>query len=259
VDAMFGFSSSRIDRMFYNEFQLWDNTFPDLKYQFGTDPNKYNTSNYGLLSKGILRTQADVDALLSKYPNYTINKKVPQVGWLYFEDTNGDGAISEKDQVPMFNSTNSFGVGFNFNFSYKTLSLSANLVTRFGGKQFFDSKSKAPAKVSVNVPAYWKDHWTPETPDAKFPRYDDASIDAGWNSDFWAVSGTMIRINNMTLAYRLPKAFLSKIGIADSRLVLTGNNLWTLYNPLKYRDPYSSTIYDYPTLRTISLGLNVSL
>jgi TonB-linked SusC/RagA family outer membrane protein len=258
-DIMFGFANNRIDRMFYNEFQLWDTTYPDLKYQFGTDTKKYNTANYGLISKGMLRTQADVDALLAKYPNYTINKKVPQVGWLYYEDTNGDGAITEKDQVPMFNTTNSFGVGFNVGISYKTLSLNTNFVTRFGGKEFYDSKSKAPAKISVNVPAYWKDHWTPETPDAKFPRYDDASIEAGWNSDFWAVSGTMIRINSMTLTYKMPKDFLSKIGLADSRLVLTGNNLWTIINPLKYKDPYSSTIYDYPTLRTISLGLNVSL
>ncbi|MNY18279.1 hypothetical protein D3C86_1516500 [compost metagenome] len=63
----------------------------------------------------------------------------------------------------------------------------------------------------------------------------------------------------MTLTYKIPKPFLTKIGLADSRLVLTGNNLWTIINPLKYKDPYSSTIYDYPTLRTISLGLNVSL
>ncbi|SMC39943.1 SusC/RagA family TonB-linked outer membrane protein [Pedobacter africanus] len=259
TDVMFGFSNNRIDRMFYNEFQLWDITYPDLKYQFGTDSKKYNSANYGLISKGMFRTQAEVDAFLNENPTYTINNKIPQVGWLYYEDTNGDGKITEKDQVPMFNNTNSFGVGFNVGVTYKTFSLSTNFVTRFGGKEFYDSKSKAPASTTVNVPAYWKDHWTPENPNAKFPRYDDASIGAGWNSDFWAVSGTMIRINSMTLTYKMPKSFLNKIGIADSRLVLTGNNLWTIINPLKYKDPYSSTIYDYPTLRTISLGLNVSL
>lgn len=259
TDILFGFANSRIDQMFYNEFQLWDITYPDLKYQFGTDPNKYNSGNYGLISKGMLRTQADVDALLNQYPTYTINNRVPQVGWLYYEDTNGDGKITEKDQVPMFESTNSFGIGFNVAISYKTLSLSTNFVTRFGGKVFFDSKSKAPASTTVNVPAYWRDHWTPENPNAEFPRFDDAGIAAGWNSTFWARSGTMIRINNMTLTYKMPKSLLSRVGIADSRLVLTGNNLWTIVNPLKYKDPYSSTIYDYPTLRTISLGLNISL
>ncbi|RZK56389.1 MAG: SusC/RagA family TonB-linked outer membrane protein, partial [Pedobacter sp.] len=110
----FGFTNYRTDKMFYNQFQLWDNTYPDLKYMFGTDPRKYNSSNYGLISKGMLRTQADVDALLNKYPTYTINSKVPQVGWLYYEDINGDGKITEKDQTTMYESTNS-KIGFGIN------------------------------------------------------------------------------------------------------------------------------------------------
>ncbi|KLT64421.1 TonB-dependent receptor [Pedobacter sp. BMA] len=259
TDVMFGFGNSRIDRMFYNQFQLWDITYPDLKYQFGTNPNVYNSSNYGLISKGMFRSQAEVDAFLNKNPTYTINGSVPQVGWLYYEDTNGDGKITEKDQTLMFKSTNGFGVGFNVGLNYKSFSLATNFVTRFGGKVFFDAKSKAPASNTVNVPAYWKDHWTPENPNAAFPRYDDPSIAAGWNSTFWARSGTMIRINNMTLTYKMPKSLTSRLGLSDSRLVVAGNNLWTIVNPLDYKDPYSSTIYDYPTLRTISVGLNVSL
>ncbi|WP_316829908.1 TonB-dependent receptor [Pedobacter aquatilis] len=259
TDVMFGFGNSRIDRMFYNQFQLWDITYPDLKYQFGTNPNVYNSSNFGLISKGMLRTQAEVDEFLNKNPTYTINGQVPQVGWLYYEDINGDGKITEKDQTLMFKKTNGFGFGFNVGLTYKSFVLNTNFVTRFGGKVFFDAKSKAPASTTVNVPAYWRDHWTPENTNAEFPRYDDPSIAAGWNSTFWARSGTMIRINNMTLAYRLPKMLLSKLGLSDSRLVLAGNNLWTIINPLDYKDPYSSTIYDYPTLRTISVGLNVSL
>lgn len=260
TNVNFGFSNHMTDRMFYNAFQLYDNTFPDMKYAFGTDPRKYNSSNFGLISKGILRTQAELDALLNQHPTYTIDSKVPQVGWLYYEDTNGDGKITEKDQVPMFNTTNAaIGFGVTFGLSYKSLSLNTNFVARFGGKEFYDSKAKTAASSTVNVPAFWTDHWTPENPNAKFPRFDDASVDAGWNSTFWAVNGTMIRINNMSLTYKLPRNFLTRIGVADARAVITGNNLWTLINPLPYKDPYSSTIYDYPTIRTISLGLNVSL
>ena len=67
----------------------------------------------------------------------------------------------------------------------------------------------------------------------------------------------MIRINDMTLSYAAPKNVANFIGLNSIRLVVTGNNLWVLKNPLKYKDPYSSYIYDYPTVRTLSAGLNL--
>jgi len=256
----FGFSNGIIDRMFYNENQLWDNAFPDLKYQFGTNPRKYTSENYGLKALGMFRTQAEVDSWLQKYPTYTVNGVVPQVGWLYYEDATGDGRITEKDQVLMYNTVSpAVGFGFNLGVTYKSLSLSSNIVARFGGKEFYDSKSREEATNTVNVPTYWNDHWSLDNPNGRFPRFDDPSIKAGWNSTFWAVDGTMIRINNMTLSYKVPKKLLSKFGLSDVRAVATGNNLWTIKNPLPFKDPYSSTIYDYPTLRTISFGLNVGI
>ncbi len=67
----------------------------------------------------------------------------------------------------------------------------------------------------------------------------------------------MIRVNDMTISYAAPKHLFRYIGLSNVRLVLTGNNLFVLRNPLKYKDPYSNSIYDYPTLRTISAGLNL--
>lgn len=260
TDINFGLlGGSRLDRMYYNEFQLWDNTWPDLKYEFGTNPSYYNSGNFGLISKGIIKTQADLDAILSKTPNYTINKVVPQVGWLYYEDTNGDGLITEKDQVPMFSSTSAgFGFGMTFGISYKSFSLATNLVARIGGKTFYDSKAKEEATSSVNVPSFWKDHWSLDNPDGKFPRFDDPGIVAGWNSTFWAVDATMLRINNMSLNYRVPVSLTKRLGIASARLGVTGNNLWTIINPLPYKDPNTSSVYDYPLLSNYSLNLGVS-
>lgn len=44
------------------------------------------------------------------------------------------------------------------------------------------------------------------------------------------------------------------------RVNLTGNNLWDLYNPYPdhYRNMYDSSSTEYPTLRTWSLGVNVT-
>ncbi|WP_207492332.1 SusC/RagA family TonB-linked outer membrane protein [Aridibaculum aurantiacum] len=256
----FGFANSVTDRMFYNRFQLFENSPPDWQVQMGTDPRKYNSSNFGLKTLGMFRTQDEVDAFLAQYPNYTIDGKVPQPGWLYFEDTNGDGRITERDMVAMFDRTDPwFSSGINIGIAYKSLSLSTNLVARFGGKQFYGSKDRERPEPTQNVPGFWRDRWTPENPGGKFPRHDDASIVRQWNSDFWAFDATTIRVNNMTLSYRIPTSILNRFGFSDARILATGNNLWIIKSPLKLRDPYSNSILDYPTLRTISLGLSLGL
>jgi hypothetical protein len=126
-----------------------------------------------------------------------------------------------------------------------------------GGKRFYDSDSRIAPTTVRNAAKFWADHWSPETPNGKFPRADAPLATA--NSTFWAVNGTQSRINNMVLSYTLPKNISSKIGIPDLRFMLTGTNLWNIVNPLKYKDPYTSNFGTYPTLRTISLGINASL
>ena len=256
----FGFGNSINTQMFYNERQLYENSFPDWVISLGTDPRYYNSSNYGLKAIGMFKTQEEVDAFLKKYPSYTVNNVAPQAGFLYYEDTNGDGKITERDIAPMYERVNSrFSTGIQVAFSYKALSLSTNIGARFGGKAFYDSKARDEATLTKNAPAFWKDHWTPENPNGKFPRFDDPSTLAGWNSTFWAVDGTTIRVNDMTLSYAVPEKIIRRIGLSNARILLTGNNLWIIKSPFKYVDPYSSNIYDYPTIRTISAGLSLSL
>ncbi|SMD03484.1 SusC/RagA family TonB-linked outer membrane protein [Pedobacter nyackensis] len=225
----------------------------------GLDPRIYSSSNVGLIAKGMLRTQQEVDQFIQQNPAYNFKGAVPEVGWIVYEDTNKDGIINESDMVPLYKHPNAFlNAGINLNLSYKAFSLSTNINARLGGKAFYDSRSVTSASVTNNVLTIWKDRWTPENPlQGKLPRYDDPSI--GVNSTFWAVNGTMIRVNNMTLSYKVSDRLAKTLGLSGARILATGNNLWTIVNPLKYKDPYTSSAYDYPTIRTISLGLSVNL
>lgn len=255
----FGFSTSYVSQVYQNPFQYFQNTPTDWQIAQGVNTKVYTSSNIGLISKGILKTQADVDALLKKYPNYTIYKAIPEPGWLYYEDTNGDGHIDDFDMTPMYkNGTDPvINLGWNFGLDYKGISLRGNVVGKFGGHVFYDSRAITKPTLTVNVPAYWSDHWSTQNPNGLLPRYDDPA--ANKNSTFWARDATMVRINNMSLAYTLPAKFISRTGLSNVRLIITGNNLWTIVNPLPYKDPYTSSIYDYPTIRTISVGLSVGL
>lgn len=260
TNVNFSFGNSVVTREIYNPNVLWLRTPEDDEWVLvGTDPRKYNSGNMGLISKGILRTQADVDALLAATPNYTFDGQIPEVGWLHYEDVNQDGMITEADMVPLYDNPTPFlSSGISFNLGYKDFSLSTNLLARFGGKVFYDSRARTRPTQAINVASFWEDRWTPQNPmSGMMPRFDDPSI--GVNSDYWAVDGTMIRINNMTLSYKLPESLAKRVGLGSARILATGSNLWTLVNPLKYKDPYTSSAYDYPTIRTISLGLSVNL
>ncbi|RXK83320.1 SusC/RagA family TonB-linked outer membrane protein [Filimonas effusa] len=255
----FGFGNSRITQMFINSNNLWINYPDDWQYQLGTDPRVYNTGNFGLIAQGMFKTQDEVDAFLNKNPGYTIYTRIPQPGWLYFKDINGDGVITAADKTLMFKRTDpKIATNAQFSVSHKAFTVNVNIAARFGGKEFYDSKIRKERPTAyTNVSTMWKDQWSPDNPNGRFPRGDDPTLDV--QSDFWAVDGTMIRVNDMTISYTLPVSLTRKAGLSGARLVLTGNNLWVLKNPLPYKDPYSSYIYDYPTLRTISLGVNLSL
>jgi TonB-linked SusC/RagA family outer membrane protein len=258
VDANWSFTNSQLLQVFYNAALLGTYGDDELGIGIGRDPRKYNSSNYGFIAKGILRTQAEVDALLAKNPNYLIGGVKPQVGFMDFEDINGDGKIDDFDITTMFDRTTPVTVfGFTIGVTYKEFKFQTNLNLRIGGKLFYDGEARKVPTTTQNAPAFWADHWTPENPNGKYPRA-DAPL-ARETSTFWAVSGTQSRINNAVLSYQMPKRISERFKIPDLRVLLTGTNLLNIINPYKYKDPYTSNFASYPTLRTISLGINVGL
>ncbi|MEI6950046.1 SusC/RagA family TonB-linked outer membrane protein [Paraflavisolibacter sp. H34] len=257
VDLNFGTSDNQMIQTYYNPNNL-ALPYEEYKVMIGKSSRKYNGSNYGFIAKEILRTQAEVDALLAKNPNYKIGGVKPQVGFLDYVDVNNDGKIDDWDIVPMFDNTSTIvGGGLSVGLSWKDLKFNTNIQWSFGGKKFYDSEARKVPTTTQNAVEFWADHWTAENPNAKFPRA-DAPL-AKENSTFWAVTGTTSRINNMVLSYKMPKRISEALRIPDFRAVITGTNLWSLYNPLKYKDPSTSNFASYPTLRTISLGINASL
>jgi TonB-linked SusC/RagA family outer membrane protein len=258
ADMNFGWSNSQILQQYYSPTNLGLYGTNGISNPIGKDPRTYNGTNYGYIALGILRTQAAVDAILAKSPNYTIGGQKPQVGFMNFQDINNDGKIDDNDVTTMFDKTSPvFSGGLTLGVTYKEFKLQTNINLVIGGKKVYDSEAKKAPTTTQNVPAFWADHWTPENPNAEFPRA-DAPL-AKENSTFWAVNGTQCRINNMVLSYSLPKRISAKYKIPEMRILVTGTNLWSIINPLPYKDPYTSNFASYPILRTISVGINASL
>lgn len=88
-------------------------------------------------------------------------------------------------------------------------------------------------------------------------------------SDRYVENGSYLRIQNVTLGYRLPASVLSKAKLSNVRLYLTVQNLHTFTDYSGY-DPeigaYNNNIRlmnvdagHYPNPRTFTVGANVEL
>lgn len=77
--------------------------------------------------------------------------------------------------------------------------------------------------------------------------------------DFFYQDAWFIRLQNVSLSYQLPQAWLSKIGfISALRLRASANNLFVI-TPYDGLDPETDAyVAAYPNARTYSFGVNIS-
>jgi len=109
------------------------------------------------------------------------------------------------------------------------------------------------------------DYWTPENPNAAFPRPYAMGNHNFLPADRWMLNGQYIRLKNIQLGYTLPPSLLNKVKLSKLRIFVTGQDLLTfdrlgiysnILNP-ETQDTGNSGA-DYPFFATVSAGINVS-
>jgi TonB-linked SusC/RagA family outer membrane protein len=228
---------------------------------------------WGYVYSDIIRTQADLDALPE---GYTINGDTPQLGMLNYKDLRGvtgdepDGKITAEDQDWIIKHTlPPVSYGIYLGAEWKNLSLEV-LFQGFAGHEVIYEQRKVSGGTNFKNYAFWNDHWTPENPNAKYPRAESSRYMWGDMpaSSFWVKNGSFLRLKNINLSYSLPKSFLSKMNISQAKALLTATNPFLLVDHIKDFDPElginsgvavgNGNITRYPPMKSISLGLNFS-
>jgi TonB-linked SusC/RagA family outer membrane protein len=265
-----------------NSFFSWNDNKQILvdvpRGQLGTflDPTG-QSSDQGVLGyhyTGMVRSDDDVKAFFAANPQYNPNtytifgqKLMP--GMLTYQDIRGlknadgtyaepDGKITDADmQYLTHKATNHYGVGFNPSITYKSLSIAATMGISWGGQAQIEGSARNQAKATMNRPEFWADHWTPTNTSASMPApYYVATYDV--TSEFWFRNSLSAGMRNANISYTLPTPISSRLGIASVRLFFTATNVFNFFNPYSYKD-YGGAYDSYPTLRTLSFGLNVGL
>jgi TonB-linked SusC/RagA family outer membrane protein len=216
-------------------------------------------------------------------------------GDLKFKDLNKDnvvnnGANTAKEPGDMRiigNSTPRYSYGFNLNADYAGFFIGA----------FFQGVGKQDWWPGSEADVFWGQMnrpynflfkyqegkiWSPEHPNTYFPRYRGyiAQNNQGelYNAQTrYLQNVAYIRLKNVQVGYNLPNALVQRLKLSGVRFYVSGENLWT-YSPMfkltRDIDPESIGKSDiiltgtttnngngnnYPILKSVTLGLNVTL
>lgn len=214
----------------------------------------------------MLRTQADIDALPAGFTQFG---KAPILGTLLYEDIRGadysdgpDGKVDSWDYDYISdNGSPRINYGFGFNISWKGLSLDAHFQGVGGYDRMIGTMNGGVFQSGRPYFELWaRDTWTPETPNATYPKVTGAWLDplyGGAYSTFWMKNGAYCRLKNLNIAYQLPKNWLTKLGVDSCSIYFNGTNLFSI-DGMKEMDPEQNTLDSFPIMRTFTTGLSIN-
>jgi len=216
-----------------------------------------------LVSKGIIRTQADLDALPG---GYTIYGKQPALGALCFEDVSGleagvpDGKIDDYDRQVINGKhyTAPLAFGLNLTADWKGFEADIFFQGSLGLSKMYEDGYGRRFHDGTRSPIFWLDSWTPENTDAAYPQA--VTWDYSYDhlpSTFWLKRANYLRLQYVNLSYSLPKHIVRSARLSSIKLFLSGTNLFTI-TPFDYYDVMGAATNSYPTMKTYSLGINVT-
>ena len=154
-----------------------------------------------------------------------------QPGDVVWKDRNGDNMIDTYDQWDLGNRTPHWTGGFNTSLNWKGLQLYARFDMGFDFTVYDPmlAWSLGCGQGSYSFPSQIKDTWTPDNPDAKYPRYVWASQNGttAWirTSDILAQSGSYLACRELSLSYALPQNICRKFACQGLTVSVTGQNL----------------------------------
>lgn len=224
---------------------------------------------FGLIAEGLF-TEDDFDnveqgILKEGIPTHTFSSRI-RPGDIRYRDVDGDGSITDMDEVPLGGTVDPQIVfGFGGNVSYKNIDVNIffqgnGRTWRFiGGSGFLPGSSMG---AMYNIYDNYQDRWTPDNPsqDAFYPRLTYGQNENNLKeSTWWLRNMSMLRVKDIEVGYRFPKAWMSKIGVRSLRLYLKGSNLLT-FSGFKMWDPELDTNngMKYPIMKSVSFGLDVN-
>ncbi|MFD1141913.1 SusC/RagA family TonB-linked outer membrane protein [Larkinella insperata] len=212
-------------------------------------------SFWGYRTDGLFQTPEEIQ-------NYPTMRTGVMPGDVKFLDLNGDGKITPLDMTYLGQSFPIYTFGSNLNFSYKNFSLSMLFQGTAGHKARIGG-----AIIEMGI---WggfthklitDNYWTPDNPDARFPRPLKYDLRNFVMADRDLMNGSYLRLKNIQLMYQIPSTLTKRVGIGRASVYVATTNLLTFASLNEWNvDPETipgGRTEQYPQTALSTLGLNV--
>jgi len=228
--------------------------FPESYMQFvGRD----RRMTWGYIAEGFFQSQEEIDEYMTQY---YLDGYTPKPGDLRYKDLNGDYKIDGLDVDNIYSDAPRIEYGIYMNAGWKGL----NLSMQWSGLGNSQSQIYTMPFIRNSNNGYGNafkenlDYWTPENPNASYPRLTAASNSYNTrNSTFWVKNTSYLRLKNIELSYDLPQSWMNSMRLSGVKVFVNAYNLLTITS-LKDRDPeipnYGSTA---PNIKAYNIGLNI--
>ncbi|SEN57881.1 SusC/RagA family TonB-linked outer membrane protein [Niastella yeongjuensis] len=210
-------------------------------------------SIYALEADGYFQSQAEID-------NHPAQVGVLAPGDIKYVNQNKDNIINNDDYKIIGSTLPRYTYGLNLNAGYKGFSLNAFLQGVGKANGYLYSYAIQPFYSGGTAHEQHKDSWTPENPNAAFPRLTYG--DGGNNyqpSSFWMKNAAYVRLKNIQLGYSLPVSLINKWGMTSLKVYVAGQNLLTHDKFWKGYDVETpvGTGNLYPQVKVYTVGLDI--
>lgn len=106
------------------------------------------------------------------------------------------------------------------------------------------------------------DYWTPTNPTNEQPRPNENLQHHLQGSTLRYRDGSLLRLRQLTLGYKIPKNVLRKTFLTNARIYITGENLWywtkSELDKFNIEPESTGSLTEYPALRTFIVGININ-
>ena len=202
---------------------------------------------FGLQAIGYFVDQADIDNSLPQQFGPV------KAGDIKYKDMNGDKVINSDDRVAMgYNSTcPEIYYSFSLGLEWKGLGFSAQFQGVGNYTAILSGTYYHPLVDNTTISNYvYRNRWTPETPNARFPRLTTETVDNNLQtSSLWLADRSFLKLR------KLPSSWLNRFWVKNAKVYVRGVDL-LCFDSIDQLDPEAMN-NSYPATRSIHVGLSV--